>query len=124
MLECLPDAVEFLSVWSLLSADQKAELLRMAKAMRGRSLLERIVGTVYGLSVATVGRGPVFVCLFVERFYGASSSSSPVLGFRAYEECKLFMVLHTLLSPCFLQFVSFYIPLRMRVLYTFRPLVW
>jgi hypothetical protein len=35
-----------LSVWSLLSADQKAELLRMAEAMRGRSLLERIVGTV------------------------------------------------------------------------------
>jgi hypothetical protein len=62
---------------------------------------------LYGLSVATVGHGPVFVCLFVELFYGASSSSSPILGFRAHEEFKLFMVLHTRLSPCFLQFVGF-----------------
>ena len=33
--QCPPDAVELLSVWSLLSADQKAELLRTAKKMRG-----------------------------------------------------------------------------------------
>jgi hypothetical protein len=42
--QCPPDAVEVLSVWSLLSADQKAELLRTAKKMRGRSLLKRIDG--------------------------------------------------------------------------------
>jgi hypothetical protein len=42
--QCPPDAVELLSVWSLLSADQKAELLRTAKKMRGRSLLKRIDG--------------------------------------------------------------------------------
>ena len=39
-----PDAVELLAVWSLLTADQKAELLRTAKKMRGRLLLERIGG--------------------------------------------------------------------------------
>jgi hypothetical protein len=44
VLECLSDAVELLSFWSLLSADQKAELLRTAKKMRGRSLLKRIDG--------------------------------------------------------------------------------
>jgi hypothetical protein len=42
--QCPPDAVELLAVWSLLSADQKAELLRTAKKMRGGSLLERISG--------------------------------------------------------------------------------
>ena len=63
------------------------------------------------------------VCLLVESFYDTSISRSPVLGFRAHEECILFMDLHTRVSPCFLQFVNFGIPLRMWVLYTFKPLV-